>query len=91
MGNDERERDQRPADRADQARSKAPGLGSFAGPVVGEPARLLRLLLDEREGLLDEPSEEALGGVGTGELLAGGSQTVCKDDETGMVMRAWMT
>lgn len=87
-GDEERESERRPADSADQARSNAPGLGSFAGPVVGEPARLLLRLLDERGALVEELSEEILGGVGTGEVLAGGSQMGCKDEETGMVIKA---
>lgn len=90
-GEEERESERRPAASADHARSNAPGLGSFDGPVVGEPARLLPLLLDDLDPLTDPDVSDGLddlGGVGTGDVLLGGSQTVFKEAVTGIVMRA---
>lgn len=63
----------------------------MAGPVVGEPARLLLVLLDEREAF-DDVSEELLGlDVCTGGVLAGWNHTLWSGCETGIVIRAWMT
>ena len=87
-GEDERERDRRPAESADHARSNAPGLASLEGPVVGEPARLLPLLLDEREALADSAGLDDLGGEGAGDVRPGGSQTDLSDGVIGMVIRA---
>ena len=94
-GEEERESERRPAAapaaRADHARSNAPGLPSLDGPVVGEPARLLPLLLDEREGLPDVEGSVGLadlGGEGVDEVRLGGSQMGLSAGVTGIVMRA---
>lgn len=55
---------------------------------MGDPARLLPLLLDEREAF-DDVSEELPGfDVGTGDVRAGGNQTLWREGDTGIVIRA---
>ena len=71
-----------------EAHPRVASWGSLAAPVVGDPARLPPLLLDEWEAF-DDVSEELPGfDVGTGDVRAGGNQTLWRDGDTGIVIRA---